>query len=394
MGSSYEYSAPSSTSPQGSLQQYLQYLPATQGNLDSGIVNTAGAETKATANTVPTLNALDLQQLDQYALPDAQVGQQITNSDALAGAQTNLSQLEGVGGEAATAAQKLSQNLNPSYYNTINSAANGAQGAINAIDLGGLSPGEAAATERSLNQTNTGTGNLGVLNPQNTISNALNFGGAFNNKIGLMNNATNAASNVAGVAAGNAGLNPTAVALGQPATSAQSNFGTSAFNTGNTGSSSGAAGTTGNIDSSLLSGVTSLNNAAQGANAQLGSTSMNTNSTSTYLGDICCFIFLEAYHGKIPWHVRHYRDKMYNVNHDIATGYRRTARFIVPLMQKYDLIRKAVWVTMIKPITDNCTSSNKNKLNRLITHSWLRLWATLGKGHAESEYSMKWTYVK
>ena len=137
----------------------------------------------------------------------------------------------------------------------------------------------------------------------------------------------------------------------------------------------------------------SSNNSAQGANAQLGSTSMTTNSPATYLGSICCFIFLEAYHGNIPSHVRKYRDKVYNKNHDIATGYRRMAKWLVPSMQRFSLVRFLVWYLMVLPITKNCTSNKKMSKARIITHFWLRVWAILGKGHNENEYAMQWRYT-
>ena len=216
MGSSYEYSSPSTDTTSAAINTYAQDLPGIEKTVNSNIVPTAQAYENATAQTIPELNALDLQQLQQYSLPEAIVGEQVTNQNALAGAQTNLEQITGPGGQAAAAAQQMNQALNPAYYGAINAASQGANSAIGAINLGGLSPGEAAATERSLNQSNLGTGNLGLLNPTNTISNALNFGGAFNNKIGLMNNATNAASNVANAASGNGGFNAVNVALGQP----------------------------------------------------------------------------------------------------------------------------------------------------------------------------------
>lgn len=125
-----------------------------------------------------------------------------------------LSSITGTGGQAATAAQTLNRNLNSDYYSTLDSASSGAKSAIGAINLGGLSPGEEAATERSLNQTNVGGGNLGLNNGTNIVSNAMNFGGAFNNKIGLMDNAVNTATGVANTAAGNAGFNPISVATG------------------------------------------------------------------------------------------------------------------------------------------------------------------------------------
>jgi len=221
---------------------YNQYLPQILATQNQNIGPTAQATLAATQATQPGYNALNLQQLQQYALPNAQVNQQVTNSNALAGAQTNLNQLNGAGGQAATAAQSLTNKLNPAL-----SAANqGAASAVNAINLNGLSPGEYNATERSVNQGNNATGNLGLSNNTNTLSNALNFGGAFNSKIGLMNNATNAASTAAN-ASTNA-INPASIALGQP------NQSTSTFGTGaNSSTQAGAAGNTLTSSGNLMS---------------------------------------------------------------------------------------------------------------------------------------------
>ena len=394
MGSTY--STPSNSPPPQTeaqiLQAYEQYLPALTNETAAGIGPVSQATTNATIQSQPELNALNLSQLQQYALPEAQVGQQVSNANALAGAQTNLSQLQGPGGAAAKAAQTLNQQTNPDYYSAQDAASKGAASAVGAINLGGLSPGEASATERSLNQNNVGTGNLGLLNPENTISNALNFGGAFNSKVGLMNNAVSSASGAANSASGNAGLNTTNVALGQPNTSTLGNFGTSNLTPASSTTSAGSAGNAFNFGSGLLGQANNQNSSSNSLTGQLGSTAMNTGEPSSYLSGICCFIFLEAYYGKIPASIRRGRNKYYYKNHDIATGYRRTARWLVPLMQKYTLVRFLVWMILVKPITKNLSNPCKRTFTRTVTYFWLRLWAFLGKGHSESEYNMTWRY--
>lgn len=190
----------------------------------------------------------------------------------LSGQENNalLNSINGTGGQAAVAGQNLNEQLNPNYYSTVGAAADGAKSAIGAIDLGGLSPGESAATERSLNQSNAGSGNLGLNNGTNIVSNAMNFGGAFNNKIGLMNSAVNSATGVANAASGNAGYSPTSVATG--GVSAANNLaGTST--TANTGlsndlmsmiSSNNAAATSGNYANSSANSTPSFLNSLPG----------------------------------------------------------------------------------------------------------------------------------
>lgn len=369
---------------------------------NAGTQSAAQAQLAATQATQPGYNALNLQQLQTMALPEAQVGQQVQNSNALAGSATNLADIQGAGGAAATAGQNLNELLNPNYYKTIGAASTGATDAINAINLGGLSPGEEAATERSLNQNNVGTGNLGNLNPTNTISNAMNFGGAFNNKIGLMNNATNAASNVTSTAAGNAGYSPTAMATGQPSTSTMSNFGTSAFGTGNASTNAASASNAFGAGNSLLGTMGSTNNALIGANEGYQASNNTANSPAAYMNaggsmlSACCFIFLEAYQGKIPWYVRHGRDRYYRLDHNIATGYRRCAYYLVPLMRYSKCFRVLVWHLMVKPITSHlgAVTGHSKPRARGITHAWLKVWAWLGKGKKESDYMYKWDLEK
>jgi len=124
-----------------------------------------------------------------------------------------------------------------------NAAAQGGAAAVNAINLNGLSPGEAAATERSLNQSNTSTGNLGLLNPTNTISNAMNFGGAFNSKIPLMEGAVNAAaagSNAANTTTGTTAslFNPVSSNANQENSKSNSIFSSASGSLGNNNGSS------------------------------------------------------------------------------------------------------------------------------------------------------------
>jgi hypothetical protein len=127
----------------------------------------------------------------------------------------------------------------------LNAANQGAVAGVNAINLNGLSPGESNAIERSTNQGNMATGNLGLVNPTNTISNAMNFGGAFNSKIGLLNAATNTATGAANAntsnlsATGNL-FNPVGAAASAPTFSSLAQA--SGTNFGSGGSSNMSAG--------------------------------------------------------------------------------------------------------------------------------------------------------
>lgn len=136
----------------------------------------------------------------------------------------------------------------------LNAANQGAVAGVNAINLNGLSPGESNAVERSLNQSNTSTGNLGLLNPETTVANAMNFGGAFNSKIPLLNSATQTASGVAnsnvGALTGTAGIfNPVASNASSPISQSTSS---SLFSNAGTGFGTGQNLSSGNDFSCYL----------------------------------------------------------------------------------------------------------------------------------------------
>lgn len=390
-----DYSQPAPQSTADMLQAYAKYLPSVLQATAGQELPLAQAQEQATAATQPAYNALNLEQLKQYGVPVAQVGQDIQKSNALAGAETNVAQLTGPGSDAAKAALAVNKTTNSDYYAAQDAASSGAARAVNAVNLSGLSPGEAASVERANNQNLSGTGNLGLNNNSNIIANAMNFGGAFNSKVGLLNNAVNTATNAANSAAGNGGFNGVNIALGQPNMGTGTNFGTGTYSASNAGTGAGVAGNLFGFGSNVLGAANSSNNALIGANAQTGAAQIGANSPAAYLGAVCCFIFLEAFHGKIPWYVRHGRDRYYKLNHNIATGYRRMALWLVPLMQRNSLMRMLVWKLIVNPITQhlgNITGHKQKVRHKMTTHFWLKVWAILGKNKNENDYMMEWKY--
>jgi len=107
--------------------------------------------------------------------------------------------------------------------------------------MNGLSGGEQAAVERSTAQSNAGTGNLGLNNATNVISNAMNFGDAYHQKQDSLKSALGAANQTA-TSAQNTGFNPVNIALGQPNASTMGNFGTGTFSGSNASTQNASAG--------------------------------------------------------------------------------------------------------------------------------------------------------
>lgn len=275
-GGDFNQQAPESTD--NMLRGYISNLPGLSRVVANSIPTVAQGQLTATQNTQPAYNALNLQQAQQFGVPLAQVGQQVADSNAQAGAATNLRQITGAGGDAARAAIDLSRSANPDYWQPQDLASRGATSLVNSFNLNGLSPGEANSVERANNNNLTSTGNLGNLNASNTISNAMNFGGAFNAKQAAFGQALNTATGVAQGAQNN-GTNTTNVALGQPNVSTAGNFGTGTFNGTNASTQNNSANNAFQFGSGALNAVSGANNALIGAQ----SASNVANSVPAYM---------------------------------------------------------------------------------------------------------------
>lgn len=255
------------------LQAYAKYLPSVLQATAGEATPIALANLGATQATEPQLQQLNEQLTAQYAPELAGINSQVQRQQALQGSETLGQQISGPGGQAAQSAASLLAQTNPAYAATEGAAAGQAQNLLGSYDLNGLTPGEEAAVERSTNQTNTATGNLGLSNPTNVISNAMNFGQAYNAKRAALNTAIGTATGTASTAAG--AFNPVGIATGQPGTSGITQF-------GQTGTGSTSTGGALQFGQGLLGNQTSMNNAAIGSAASMA----NANSIPSYIGSM------------------------------------------------------------------------------------------------------------
>ncbi len=366
MASAPSVATPVSESTDQMLQAYSKNLPGLMGTYNAQQTPTAQAQLAAQQATQPGYDALNLSQYNQMAPAYA-------NSQA----NTNLGLINGSGADIAKSGVALNNALNPSMA----AATNRTQDLLGAINLNGLSPGESNAVERSNNQNLTSTGNLGVNNGTNTISNAMNFGGAFNNKVGMLGNAIGTATGTAN--AQNSQVNPTALATGN-------------FLGGNQFTNPQLAGTTSpsaanGFANTVMGGVSGL--AQQNAEAQNKLNYANSNqgvassfgANNVYSGGSggglasCCFIFMEIYNGTLPWYVREERDYYYKKDPRLSIGYKKMAKWLVPLMKESRLVKTLVNWTMVKPIT--YYGGWKHNLNSFgwLTNPIRILWFTIWK---------------
>lgn len=269
MGQSYGTPKPEKTGQ--ILQAYAQYLPQVLQATNSQATPTAQANLAAEQATEGGYQQLNTDLTKQYAPQLAAINSQVQDQQTQAGSRTIANELAGSGGDAAVNARALLEKTNPEYAKTISASSKASQDLLGSYNLNGLSPGEAAAAERSTNQTNSGSGNLGLANPTNVVSNAMNFGEAFNAKRAALNTAIGTGNQTASTAA--AGFNPIGVATGQPGTSGLTQFQQSG--TGSTGASGALS-----FGQGLLGQQFGQNTAAIGAAASRA----NANSVPAYLG--------------------------------------------------------------------------------------------------------------
>lgn len=260
---------------------YMQYLPGMLSATSSQIPETAQNQLNATLATQPMYNALNLQQAQNYSVPLAKVGQEVSDSNALAGARTNYNQLTGAGGAAAKAAEALNRETNQNYYKIQDASSAKARDLVDSFNMMGLSPGEQNAVERSTNQRLNTTGNLGLNNTTNTVNNAMSFGNAFRQKQAGLASALGAANQTAASAI-NSGFNPVTLALGQPQQSVQGNFGTGQFNNVNAGTQNNSAGNAIGFGQGMFGQMSSMNNANASAYASMS----NANSPAALMQGI------------------------------------------------------------------------------------------------------------
>ncbi len=102
----------------------------------------------------------------------------------------------------------------------------------------------------------------------------------------------------------------------------------------------------------LLTGYTGLSSVMKGN--EINNLSGRGAQSSSSMGasmNLCCFIFLESYNGKLPITVRKYRDEFAPENTERRKGYIRMSKWLVPAMRMSKLARKLTNFFMVKPLT-------------------------------------------
>lgn len=106
--------------------------------------------------------------------------------------------------------------------------------------------------------------------------------------------------------------------------------------------------------------------------------------SSWQAGLSCCFIFLEALNGELPWYIELARVDFWTQPR--RNGYTWMSRALVPVMRWSKLAKYLVNTVLVKPflrygawLYGEETASSRSALLAPYCHAWLRLWGALGR---------------
>jgi hypothetical protein len=101
-------------------------------------------------------------------------------------------------------------------------------------------------------------------------------------------------------------------------------------------------------------------------------------------GMSCCFIFLQALNGMLPWYINLARRDFYTL--DRRRGYKWMSTWLVPLMKRFSFMQWSVNAIVIKPflmygayIYGDANSKRSSAMFAPYCKTWLALWGGLGK---------------
>jgi hypothetical protein len=124
--------------------------------------------------------------------------------------------------------------------------------------------------------------------------------------------------------------------------------------------------------------------ASQYATAGAGQVGQSTGYTPNFQAG-CCFIMLEA--GDLTEKVRKLRDKLFPPDSFVAKGYKKMARWLVPMMRKRSVIKSLVKCLITHPIAKFCETKNSALIP--ICLFWATTWELYGRWRGGQEIGVK-----
>lgn len=357
------------------MKAYVANAPALLQSLQGQILPQGQAELAAQQQLAPGQEQLQLDQYKNFAPEFAKVGSDIAAQNQNNQAANTTSALANNGVALGNAMQTADKSVNAPWYQARDNSVDQLNKLFGSLQdpNGGMSGSELAEISRGQAQTDQGNG---ITSPtaSSTLSNAMQFGEA-GQKLKMAKQ--QAIGNALGTATGlmptiKSSLDPSGAITGTPV----SNFGNanSPNQLPNVGETSNNVG---------MDAFAAANNAAMQYN-QINSTRPNSIIQAFGAMPSCCFIFMQAYDGVIPWFVRYSRD--FHYTEDIRRGYVLMSKILVPLMDKFEFIRDLVREVMIKPMTEHAGGlfgvhgyEGCRVMNEGRKKFWLKTWELIGK---------------
>jgi hypothetical protein len=315
---------------------YRNYMPMLGQMTRDQAVPFAQSELATQQATAPGLAKLNNDIFQQYA-------------PQYAATEGKMEAERAAGGGAASArtADALNREFDPEYYSTRAASSDKLGQLLSGMDPNKLTGAEEANAERGLRSMNQASGQSSTPGSNtDAIRSALTFGGALDQKRNTVASAINTASQALPNFKSTGDTFSQITGRGQGTQFGQ-NFAPAPSTSGS------------QFGQGILQGLQGIQTNAAGINGNRRSVTDYVNSAyssatlggSNGGGGTCCFIFMEAYNGVLPWWVRKCRDLYYSEEPQVAVGYKRMAKWLVPLMSKFEFIRSLVNETMIMPLT-------------------------------------------
>ena len=355
-------------------ESYEKHLPGILKATRDSILPTEQAIQTANEQLTPAKNDLSYKTLsDNYGrFTNVGADQAALASDRALGTTKDLLDKYGVGlGKSALAANEAADPYSAANRKRQTGALDTLFGSLD--DPNKLSGSETAGIDRTLARSNIARGNEAPT-ASSTVESAMQFGDEGNKRKAAKQSSIKSAVDTATNAAGSlrSGIDATGLVK---------------------------SGQAGNIGMGFMPGVANAgdrefgfgSNALSGFNAGAIAGQNNTSAHATSLmqdisggvgiaNSMCCFIFMEAYAGRIPWYVRASRDLHYTPQ--IRAGYVAMAKWLVPLMARFTFVRELVNELMIRPLTEDAAwvYSLKGARPRMGYKTfWLNLWKFIGR---------------
>lgn len=357
----------------------VKHYPTLLGTINKNIIPFEQGQLAASQAVSPGYQQLQSDLYKQFAPDLAKTASQIEDQTAKARAASDLDILSGTGQGLIKAVTSADEAANPEYYAARKAMGGKLAQLADSFDVDKLSGGERAEIERA-NAAKYGT--TSPNNAADVAGAAMNFGQALNAKRAAVSQAlSQGLSTVNGL---KSNIDVGNVALGRPSTSqAMSSTQLTGLRDMNNsqafGQMNSLMGQTGQSNNMYNQGML----AQQNSNNQLKSMMINNAMTAGGATSSCCFIFLQAQNGLLPDFVRWCRDNL--ADEQTRKGYRRMAKWLVPLMERFAFVQDLVNAVMVEPLIKygawlTCQpDSRSNYYYRPYVTFWFRVWKTLGR---------------